>query len=213
MAVKIPKSMLFRACIYLSPDVDGTFVAHCLELDLIGEGKTPKKAIVELLKVIETQIELCEKSSAQLFFPAPGSIWQKYMYAKKAGRKLPDELMQRIKGVDYGKIKSIPGRDYLYEFVTDQGTLTVNGVGLFYALQGAGVKEGHRVRVKYITKGTQGNPSRYDVLILNLHEFDKTGKKLPDVFKGSEPPIKSRPYVDPSEEDHEEEDNEEETPF
>ena len=91
MAIKIPKSMLFRACIYPSPDVDGIFVAHCLELDLIGEGSTPKNAIVELLHAIELQIESCE-SSSQFFFMAPGEIWRKYKNAIDSGRV----ILQRI---------------------------------------------------------------------------------------------------------------------
>ena len=81
MAIKVPKSILFRACVYPSPDINNLFVAHCLELDLIGEGSTPKDAIVELIQAIEIQIEAC-KSPSQFFFPAPGGVWQKYKQAK-----------------------------------------------------------------------------------------------------------------------------------
>ena len=83
--------MLLRACVYPSPDIKGHFVAHCLELDLIGEGKTPKKAIVELIQAIEIQIEACE-SPSQFFFPAPASVWQRFKQAHTAGRV----IMQRI---------------------------------------------------------------------------------------------------------------------
>ncbi|RKY04567.1 MAG: hypothetical protein DRP66_11560, partial [Planctomycetota bacterium] len=69
--------MLFRACVYPSPDAKGLLVAHCLELDLIGEGATPQEAVVELKQAIELQIEAC-KSLSQLFFPAPAYVWQKY---------------------------------------------------------------------------------------------------------------------------------------
>ncbi len=96
MSVKIPKSMLFRICIYPCADEKGVFIAHCLDLDVIADGTSIEAAITELLKVIETQIELCKRVSAQLLFPAPGSVWQKYTSAKKAGRKIPDELVQRI---------------------------------------------------------------------------------------------------------------------
>ncbi len=82
MAVQIPKSAQFRACIYPSSDKKG-FVAHCLELDLIGEGKTPLKAIIELIEAIEIQIKACDNPS-QFFFFAPESVWQKY--AQNAGR-------------------------------------------------------------------------------------------------------------------------------
>ena len=96
MASKIPKSMPFRICIYPCDDKKGVFIAHCLDLDVISDDTSVEGAVTELLKVIETQIELCETHKAQVFFPAPGRIWQKYTSAKKAGRKLPEELIKRI---------------------------------------------------------------------------------------------------------------------
>jgi len=84
MAIQVPKSAQFRACIYPSSDKKG-FVAHCLELDLIGEGKTPQKAIVELIEAIEIQIKACDNPS-QFFFFAPESVWQMYKKAQDAGR-------------------------------------------------------------------------------------------------------------------------------
>ena len=94
--MKIPKSMLFRICVYPCADEKNVFIAHCLDLDVIADGTSIEAAVTELLKVIETQIELCTKHGAQVLFPAPGSVWQKYASAKKAGRKVSDELMQRI---------------------------------------------------------------------------------------------------------------------
>lgn len=89
--MKIPKSMLLRVCVYPSPDISGVLVAHCLELDLIGEGKTPRKAIAELIQAIELQIEACE-SPSQFFFPAPASVWQRFKQAYTANR----DILQRI---------------------------------------------------------------------------------------------------------------------
>ena len=91
MAVKIGKSVLFRACVYPSSDIEGYFVANCLELDLLGEGATPKDAIVELIHAIELQIEGC-KSISQFFFPAPNQVWRRYDQARNAGRL----VLQRI---------------------------------------------------------------------------------------------------------------------
>lgn len=96
IATKIPKSMPFRVCVYPCTDERGVFVAHCLELDVIGDGTSVEAAISELLKVIETQIEICGRTGAQLLFPAPGRVWQKYMAAKKINRKVPGELVRRI---------------------------------------------------------------------------------------------------------------------
>ena len=94
MANKVSRSMLFRACVYPSPDIKGAFVAHCLELDLIGEGKTPKKAIIELMQAIEIQIEAC-KSPSQLFFPAPAFVWQQFKQAHNAGRAILQRIIQQ----------------------------------------------------------------------------------------------------------------------
>lgn len=91
--VKVPKSMLLRACIYPSPDINGFFVAHCLELDLIGEGKTPKKAILELIRAIELQIEACDNMS-QLSFLAPASVWQRFKQAHNSGRVILTHIVK-----------------------------------------------------------------------------------------------------------------------
>jgi hypothetical protein len=107
MAVQVPKSMLLRACIYPSPDRKG-FVAHCLELDLVGEGKTPKKAIVELIEAIEIQIEACDNTN-QFFFVAPEPIWQKYKEAQNAGRVILRRLIT-------GAFRQIPAGSYIPHF-------------------------------------------------------------------------------------------------
>jgi hypothetical protein len=91
MAVKIP-SMLFRACVYPSEDIPGYYVAHCLELDLIGEGPTPLKAIIELTQAIDIQVKSCTNLS-QFFFPAPDDIWQQY--EKNAGRVILGRIVKR----------------------------------------------------------------------------------------------------------------------
>ncbi len=95
MAQKIPHSMPFRICVYQS-EKKGYFIAHCLELDVLGEDKSVEGALDNLLEVIETQIESCQTYKAQFFFPAPDSIWQKYNKAKKAKRRISEELINRV---------------------------------------------------------------------------------------------------------------------
>jgi hypothetical protein len=107
MAVQIPKSAQFRACIYPSSDRKG-YVAHCLETDLIGEGKTVKKAIIELIEAIEIQIKACDNPSQFIFF-APEEVWQKYTEARNAGRV----ILQRIVS---GALKQIPTYGYVPNF-------------------------------------------------------------------------------------------------
>jgi len=109
--------MLFRVCVYASPDVKGLLVAHCLELDLIGEGTTPQDAIAELIQAIELQIEAC-KSPSQLFFPAPAYVWQKYKQARNAGRL----IMKRV--VDQA-LKATPQVAYVPHFESVVATSAV----------------------------------------------------------------------------------------
>ena len=94
----ILRSMSFRICVYPSQFDKSYFTAHCLELDVFAQDKTLEGSVAELLQLIENQLEVCEENGAQLQFFAPPSIWQKYEWAKKAKRKIPDELMDRIFG-------------------------------------------------------------------------------------------------------------------
>ena len=96
MPDKLPKSMPFRICIYRTEDLKNVYIAHCLDLDVKAHAETIEGAMDELLKVIETQIEMSEQFDADLLHPAPENIWDMYMSAKKAHRKLPAELINRI---------------------------------------------------------------------------------------------------------------------
>jgi hypothetical protein len=69
-------------------------VAHCLELDLLGEGATPKDAIAELIQAIELQIDTCTNES-QFFFPAPAHVWQKYSQGKATGRVILERIVRQ----------------------------------------------------------------------------------------------------------------------
>lgn len=109
--------MLFRACLYPSPDIKGFFVVHCLELDLIGEGNTPKEAIVELIQAIELQIESCENIS-DLLFPAPGWVWKRYKDSIHAGRGVLQKIIERA-------VQSFPQLDYTPNFENIAATNTV----------------------------------------------------------------------------------------
>jgi predicted RNase H-like HicB family nuclease len=86
----------FRVLVYPSPDKKNAFVAHCLELDVIGQGKSVEAAVGELLEVIEIQIENSKSQKVDPFFPAPKEIWETYQRAKETKRQLSPELMDRI---------------------------------------------------------------------------------------------------------------------
>lgn len=92
----IPRALSFRICVYPSQFDKRLFTAHCLELDIFGQDRSIEGGVSELLGLIESQLEVCAQTGAQLQFFAPAGVWQKYEQAKRAKRKLPDELMDRI---------------------------------------------------------------------------------------------------------------------
>jgi pyruvate-formate lyase len=101
MAAEIKKEeltgvMSFRVVVYPSEFDRNYFTAHCLELDVIGQDKTIEGSIAQLLEAIETQLATCVETGAQFEFWAPGLVWYKYEQARKANRKIPDEMMERI---------------------------------------------------------------------------------------------------------------------
>jgi hypothetical protein len=95
MSARLARFIVYRICIYPSPDEAGAYIAHCLELDLIGVGECVQSAITELIENIDTQTNLCLHTGAQLFVPAPPDVWKKYLAAVRAGRKVADELFER----------------------------------------------------------------------------------------------------------------------
>lgn len=76
------------ALFYPSPAVEGRWVAHCLDLDLVATGDSPEDAFGELLGTLETYlktlIDLGDKAAPPR--KAPREFWE------AAGRatKLPD---------------------------------------------------------------------------------------------------------------------------
>ena len=90
------KSMSFRVVVYPAEFDRRRFNAHCLELDVFGQDKTIQGAIAELLQAVEAQLATCLHHAAQFEYWAPPAVWQKYEQARRAKRKIPDELLDRI---------------------------------------------------------------------------------------------------------------------
>jgi len=103
-----------RIVVYPSEDTSRSLIAHCLELDIIGEDATLEGALRELFENIAAQIEACNGYNARLYFPAPASVSEKYLTAKVRGREIPDEMIQRI-------MQGIAGREEVDSvFATEQ---------------------------------------------------------------------------------------------
>ncbi len=77
-----PLSLSLRAVLY--PE-NGLWFAHCLELDIVAEGRTPKQAIKSLDELCELQVRVAldEGDLESIFRPAPAEIWKLFFMAKK----------------------------------------------------------------------------------------------------------------------------------
>jgi predicted RNase H-like HicB family nuclease len=58
----------------------GWWIAHCLELDIVAEGKTPEKAMRDLQDLCRFQIDVAMKEGDldSVFRPAPGATWRMF---------------------------------------------------------------------------------------------------------------------------------------
>jgi len=124
--VKIPAHLSLRMVVYPSTEEgeDGVFVAHCLDLDVIGCDGTVEGAIAELLQCTEVYLESCEENSISFMHHAPANVWQKYYFAKRAGRKISEELMDRIFRVAnrrLGRVRSPIGNRFDEDFLATRG--------------------------------------------------------------------------------------------
>ena len=55
---------------------EGEWIAHSLELDLVGTGENKEDAIQDLVGAIVTQVEFCQEKGWDSFFPAPEEVFQ-----------------------------------------------------------------------------------------------------------------------------------------
>jgi hypothetical protein len=62
---------------YEAPDLPGTTCAHCLELDVVGQGVDNDEARGSLMDAIElyVQCKVEHRELSTLFSPAPADVW------------------------------------------------------------------------------------------------------------------------------------------
>ena len=72
-------TLTLRFNVIVEGQPEGTYVAHCLELDLIAEGSTPDEACSEITNVIDVHVRTCIQNDnfENLFFPAPKEVWDR----------------------------------------------------------------------------------------------------------------------------------------
>lgn len=65
---------------------ENVWTAHCLELDIVAEGKTFEDVKTEIIELIKIQIDYAFSNDNldNLYHPAPQEVWQVFFTCKKA---------------------------------------------------------------------------------------------------------------------------------
>ena len=85
---KIPNNMSFRICVYPSGDDRYPNAEHCLDLDVIGTGKSVQAALDQLMELIELQIEISADRDIAIEFAASPEVGEQYLAAQKDGHRV-----------------------------------------------------------------------------------------------------------------------------
>ena len=94
-----------RAVFYRESDV---WLAHCLEMDLVGDGASPEEAIKQLSEAVSIQVQTSieHNNLANLFQPADAGFFEMFAAGKDSAQGL---LNIEMKGV---KIERMDTREY-----------------------------------------------------------------------------------------------------
>ena len=81
---------------------DDIQIAHCLEFDLMAQGKRKIDALRNLMDAIDLQISFALENNdlASIFTPAPAEYWKMLANAKKYPCKLKDRNLSFISNLD-----------------------------------------------------------------------------------------------------------------
>ena len=88
--------LLLRAVVYQH---EQWWIAHCLETDLVAEGKTPTAALDDLIELTGTLVQAAmdEGDLESIFHPAPPEIWRMFSTGEEmAVRKKPRKPVVRF---------------------------------------------------------------------------------------------------------------------
>ena len=87
----------------------GDWIAHCLEFDLVGDGRTKENACAKLGEMIEAQLLFCVEHKAQLFHPAPAKLFE--MFA--AGNDVASAEIQLAEHLVGLVVEGVAAREYV----------------------------------------------------------------------------------------------------
>lgn len=81
---------------------DGGEIAHCLEFDLVAQGKSKSEALKNLLDAIELQVDFALDTNTldKLYNPAPAEYWNLPNQAKKYTYRLKRKVPSFIANLD-----------------------------------------------------------------------------------------------------------------
>lgn len=70
----------------LGYEEDGRWIAHALEMDLVGTGDSPEAALEVLrgLAVEQIRFAIDAEDPSMIFFDAPPELWQKFQEARRS---------------------------------------------------------------------------------------------------------------------------------
>ena len=93
----------FRVLIYRE---EPFWIAHCLETDLVAEGKTVSEAVDGLVAISNVQIQtaLDEGDLASVFSPAPPEVWRMYSVAAEGPTRRPRKAVKQVNKMQFRQL-------------------------------------------------------------------------------------------------------------
>ena len=84
------------------------WIAHCLETDLVSEGKTVPQAIDGLVAISNVQIRTAieEGDLASVFSPAPPEVWRMYAVAAEGPTRRPRKAVKQVNRMQFRQLAS-----------------------------------------------------------------------------------------------------------
>lgn len=88
-----PIKISLRAVVYSE---EGTWLAHCLEMDIVEAGKSANEALRNLVDLCRLQVKVAleEKDLESIFRPAPAEAWK--MFSIGADMKMPRKTIKPV---------------------------------------------------------------------------------------------------------------------
>jgi len=89
------------------------WIAHCLELDLVGHGRSKGAASIKLGEAIEAQLLFCieNRDKSRLFHPAPAEFYEMFASGKDVAT-FELQLSEHLHGL---MVEGVTAREYVKE--------------------------------------------------------------------------------------------------